>query len=143
MPRFMFDPNRVNYNIQRKGKEYNLRVLQRAQSIFSTLLDLLPSNWISGVEGPSYTLELKAIAVELAKIELALEDVNRDISFETTRSEFLYSIVGYLVFINGRMGSCSGMTSGSPGAPAPGLLGCSMRSSQRRWRVRCEAVGSP
>jgi len=105
MPRFMFDPNRVNFNIYRRGKEYNLRVLQRAQSIFSTLLDLLPSNWISGVEGPSYTLELKAVAIELAKIELALEDVNRDISFESTRSEFFYSIVGYLVFLNGKIPS--------------------------------------
>jgi hypothetical protein len=103
MPRFMFDPNRVNYSIHKKGKEYNLLVLQRAQSIFSTLLDLLPSNWISGVQGPSYTLELKAVAVELAKIEIALEDVNRDISFETTRSEFLQSIVGYLVFVNGKI----------------------------------------
>jgi len=103
MARFVIDPNRVNFDISRSGKEYNLRVLQRAQVIFTNLLNLLPSNYISAVAGPNYTLELKAIAVELAKIELALEDVDFDRDFEHTRSEFLQSIIGYLLFMNGRI----------------------------------------
>lgn len=103
MARFQIDPTRLNFTVTRRGKEYNLRVLQRAQTIFTALLNLLPSNYVSTVQGPSYTLELKAVAVELAKIELAIEDVNSDIDFTKTRSEFLYSIVGYLVFVNGRL----------------------------------------
>lgn len=103
MARFTIDPARVNFTVVRRGKEYNLRVLQRAQSIFSALLNLLPSNYISGVQGPNYTVELKAVAVELAKIELALEDVDLDRDYNRTRSEFLYSIIGYLVFLNGRL----------------------------------------
>ena len=103
MARFVLDPNRLNFSIERSGKEYNLRVLQRAQTIFTNLLNLLPSNYISAVQGPNYTTELKAIAVELAKIEIALEDVDLDRSFEHTRSEFLQSIVGYLLFLNGRI----------------------------------------
>jgi hypothetical protein len=103
MARFTIDPDRLNFTIERSGKEYNLRVLQRAQTIFSALLNLLPSNYISGVEGPNYTLELKAVAVELAKIELALEDVSSDAGYTYTRTDFLYSIIGYLTFLNGRL----------------------------------------
>ena len=103
MARFEIDPSRLNFTIERKGKEYNLRVLQRAQSIFSSMLNLLPSNYISSIQGPSYTLELKAVAVELAKIELEIEDVDLDRDFTRTRPEFLYSIVGYMVFLNGRL----------------------------------------
>lgn len=103
MARFSIDASRLNFNTERKGKEYNLRVLQRAQAILSTLLTLLPSNYTSTVVGPNYTLELKAVAVELAKIELALEDVNLDSDYTRTRSDFLYSIVGYLCFLNNRL----------------------------------------
>lgn len=103
MARFVVDPSRVNFTVVPRGKEYNLRVLQRATTIFSTLLDNLPSNYLSAVQGPNYTVELKAVAVELAKIELALEDVDLDRDFRRTRAEFLYSIIGYMVFLNGRI----------------------------------------
>ena len=103
MARFQFDPNRYNYTVSQTGREYNLRLLQRSQAIFSQLLNLLPSNYTSVVEGPNYTVELKAVAVELARLELALEDVNTDVDFSTTRSDYLYSIVGYFVFLNGKL----------------------------------------
>lgn len=103
MARFVRDPNRTNYTLQQRGKEYNLRLVQRAQAIFTTLLNLLPSNYISTVQGPNYTNEVKAVAVELAKLELALEDVDYDSNFKNTRSDFLYSIIGYLVFLNGKL----------------------------------------
>lgn len=97
------DSTRVNRTVSQTGREYNLRLVQRAQGIFSQLLNLLPSNYTSTVEGPNYTVELKAVAVEIARLELALEDVYSDTSFATTRSDFLYSIVGYFVFLNGRL----------------------------------------
>ena len=103
MARFQPDVNRLNRSVSQSGREYNLRLLQRAQAIFSSLLNLLPSNYISAVQGPSYTQELKAVAVELARIELALEDVDSDRSAPTTRSDFLYSIIGYLLFVNGKL----------------------------------------
>jgi len=103
MARYTLDLNRVNFSIERKGKEYDLRVLQRAQTIFTALLNLLPSNYVSAIQGPQYTLELKAVAVELAKLELALEDVDLDRDFTHTRSEFLYSMIGYMVFLNNRL----------------------------------------
>lgn len=103
MARFVFGANRLNSTIDQKGKEYNLRLMQRAQTIFSTLLNLLPSNYVSAVQGPNYTQALKAVAVELARIELALEDVDRDRQFATTRSDFLWSMVGYLVLVNSKI----------------------------------------
>ncbi len=103
MARFSLDPDRLNFSITPRGKEYRLRLLQRSQTIFGALLGLLPSNYISTIQGPNYTTELKTVAVELARIELALEDVDLDMNFEHTRSEFLYSIIGYLVFLNGRL----------------------------------------
>jgi hypothetical protein len=106
-PRFSNDPNRVNRTVAQSGKEYNLRLLRRANATLTTLMDLLPSNYISSVQGPNYTNELKAVAVEIAKLELALEDVDTDTSFAGVRSDFLYSVVGYLVFLNGRMPATS------------------------------------
>lgn len=103
MPRFQRDEQRKNFTLDQKGKEFNQRLLYRSQSIFSTLLNLLPSNYTSTIQGPNYTNELKAVAVELAKLELALEDVNDDRGFATTRPEFLYSMIGYLLLLNGRL----------------------------------------
>ena len=103
MARFTPDSNRQNFTLAQAGREYNLRLLQRAQAIFTALLNLLPSNYVASVQSANYTQELKAVAVELAKIELALEDVNTDLAFQTTRSDFLYSIVGYLLLLNGRL----------------------------------------
>jgi hypothetical protein len=103
MARFQVDPKRQNFAIEQKGREFNLRLVQRSQAIFTALLNLLPSNYTSAVQGPAYTNELKCVAIELSRIELALEDVDRDRSFETTRSDFLYSLVGYLMFANSRL----------------------------------------
>lgn len=103
MPRFTLDLNRVNFTVERRGKEYELRLHKRSQTILNTLLSLLPSNYTSSIVGPNYTIELKAMAVEFARIELAIEDVDRDLDFTKTRSEFLYSMIGYMVFLNNRL----------------------------------------
>ena len=105
MTRFVDPPGRLNRTIERDGREYQQRLIQRSQTIFTTLLDLLPSNYVSTVQGPSYTNELKAAAVELARIELSLEDVSNDRDFNLTRSDFIYSIIGYLVLLNKKIPS--------------------------------------
>lgn len=107
MPRLVNDSTRLNHTVEQRGKEFNLRLAQRAQSIFTNLLNLLPSNYISTIQGPNYTQEMKAVAVELAKLELALEDVDFDGDFRNTRSDFLYSLIGYLVFLNGKLPTTS------------------------------------
>ena len=104
MPRFQYDKNRLNYTTTQGGREFNFRLAQRAQAIFNTLMQLLPSNWISTVKGPNYTIELNAVAYELARLELSLEDVNTDQAFATVRTDFLYQVIGYMLF-NGQLPS--------------------------------------
>lgn len=103
MPRFVTDPDRLNLTTSQSGKEYNLRLVQRAQTIFTNLMDFLPSSYISTIKGPNYSVELSAVATELARIELSLEDVNSDQDFTKTRTDFLYSIIGYMVFLNNKL----------------------------------------
>jgi hypothetical protein len=103
--RFVNDPDRLNHTVSQSGKEYNLRLIQRTQSIFKNLLDLLPSSYISTIEGPNYSVEIKAVSLELARLELALEDVKFDIDFHTTRTNFLYTLIGYMVFMNDQLPS--------------------------------------
>ena len=110
MGRFSYDPNRLNYTVNTpatSGKEYALRLQYRSQAILSTLMGLLASNYTSAIVGPNYTLELKAVAVELARMELAIEDISGDLNWggtegqQQTRSDFLYSLAGYLLLTNG------------------------------------------
>lgn len=103
MPRYTPDVGRLNFSVSQTGREYQLRLLQRSQSIFTTLLGLLPSNYTSTIVGPNFTLELKCVSVTLARIELALEDVDRDRDYSKTRGDFLYSMVGYLMLTHGRL----------------------------------------
>jgi len=104
MARFTFDQGRVNYNtLTQGGKEYELRLVQRAGTVWTTLTNLLPSNYSASVVSANYTQELKSVALEIARIELALEDVNNDGGYTTTRSDFLWAIIGYLVFLNGQL----------------------------------------
>lgn len=103
MSRFTLDLSRVNFTIERRGKEYELRLQKRSQTILNALMSLLPSNYVSSIVGPNYTVELKAIAVEMARLELAIEDVDLDRDFNKTRSEFMYPFIGYMVFLNNRL----------------------------------------
>lgn len=91
------------FTVTQAGAEYQRRLITRAQVILTTLVKLLPSSYKSSVTGPSYTQELKAVAIEIARLELALEAVSYDLSAATTRAEFLYSIVGYFLFFNGKV----------------------------------------
>jgi hypothetical protein len=100
VPRFVQPRDRQNFVLGDRGLEYERRLSDRAHGVFASLLQLLPSNYTSTVEGPNYTAELKAIAVEVAHLELSLEDVDRDRDYEKTRSEFLQSMVGYLVCLS-------------------------------------------
>jgi hypothetical protein len=107
MARFSKDSDRLNYTVVQEGKEYQQRLTKRSQVLFSNLMNLLPSTYISTVCGPNYSIELKAVATELARVEMSLEDVYFDTDFFSTRSEFLYSIVGYLVFLDGKLPTTS------------------------------------
>jgi hypothetical protein len=83
-----------------EGKGYQQLLVSRSQAILNSLINLLPSNYESEIVGPNYTVYMKAMATELARISIILEQVGTDMSFEQVRSEYLWDTVGYLVFVN-------------------------------------------
>lgn len=73
---------------------------QRSQvdRIMEVFLQLLPSNYVSDVPGPFYTLRYQAAAEQIAKFQIAAQEAYADSVYDYTRSEVLYQILGALVF---------------------------------------------
>ena len=93
--------SRLTKTFALKDSKYTRRdLILRSRELFQTLLDLLPSNYISEVLGPNYTKILNAVASESAFARLSAEDVASDAIFETTRGGFLYRNLGYLLHGN-------------------------------------------
>lgn len=81
------------------GGQQGVRKLRDiVDSILRTLQDVLPSNYVAEVPGPYYVLQYQAIAEQLAKIQLELEDVGLESDVDFARPEFLWQMIGTLVF---------------------------------------------
>jgi hypothetical protein len=68
------------------------------EEIMRVYRELLPSNYVSEVTGPFYTLEFQALAEQIAKLQIEAQEVFADNQVSYTRPEFLYQIIGQLVF---------------------------------------------
>ena len=66
--------------------------------IMEVFLQLLPSNYVSQVQGPFYTMQFQAVAERIADFQITAQEVWADSDFDYTRSEFLYQLIGMLVF---------------------------------------------
>jgi hypothetical protein len=82
------------------SKSFQIQHKSRARSILGDLMNMLPSIYRSSIPSSEYASHLETFAEEMARISLALEELQQDISFEGVRSEFLQQTVGYLVFID-------------------------------------------
>lgn len=80
------------------GQEFQRQRQALVNDIMRTFLAVLPSNYVSLVNGPWYTLQFQAIAEQLAAIQLAVQEVYKDSDFDFTRTEFLWDVLGILVF---------------------------------------------
>lgn len=89
---------RINFNTYDAGEEYQFRLIQEADNHFKIFLAMLSSYWQSTIDGPNYAREIKAMAIELARIRLALDDIRNDTYYQTTRTEFLYQILTSMMF---------------------------------------------
>jgi hypothetical protein len=67
------------------------------------LMAMLSSFYTAEIPSTNYGVELKAFAQELARIKIRLDDTQTDTQFSAVRSEFLYQIIGYLVFTDGKL----------------------------------------
>lgn len=83
------------------GEIYLNQLNEESNKNFQILLLLLSSYFQSRIDGPNYTRELKAIAIELSRIRISLEQVRTDINFRQTRGEFLYQVITSLLFPDG------------------------------------------
>jgi len=80
------------------GQDYENRVEAQTQKVMAAFLKVLPSNYIAQVNGPWYTLQFQALAEELARIQVGAQQVFLDTDFDYTRAEFLWQILGQLIF---------------------------------------------
>jgi len=70
----------------------------QVQSIMQFFLAVVPSNYTSQIKGPFYTMQFQAAAEQIARIQVSASDVFADADYDYTRPEFLYQIIGSLVF---------------------------------------------
>jgi hypothetical protein len=89
---------KVNQNAYESGEEYIGRLNQEAEVNFKALLTMLSSYWQSTVDGPNYAREIKAVAIAMSRIRIALDDVKSDGDYRSTRAEFLYQVLGSMLF---------------------------------------------
>ncbi|MEI6297920.1 MAG: hypothetical protein WCO84_09895, partial [bacterium] len=74
------------------------QVRSQVDRIVAAMMKVLPSNYVSQVQGPFYTMEFQAIAERIADFQLTAQEVFADSSYDFTRSEVLFQILGSLVF---------------------------------------------
>lgn len=84
------------------GQGWRKKVRAQVENILADFLSVLPDNYVSAIPGPEYILNFQAIAEQIASVQLAAQEVFEDTDFDFTRSEFLYQILGVLVFPRGR-----------------------------------------
>jgi hypothetical protein len=84
--------------VREVGQDYQRKKQALVNDIMRTFLGLLPSNYVAVTNGPWYTLQFQAIAEQLAAIQILAGEVGKDSDFDLTRTEFLWEVLGTLVF---------------------------------------------
>lgn len=71
---------------------------QQVDSIMAVFLQMLPSNYVSQVQGPFYTVQFQTVAEVIADIQIAAQEAFADRDYDYMRPEFLFQLLGNLVF---------------------------------------------
>lgn len=80
------------------GQQYLTRRAELVDEILTTFKAVLPSNYVATTNGPWYSLQFQAMADQLAEIQLSTTQVFQDSNWDFTRPEFLWQVLGGLVF---------------------------------------------
>lgn len=80
------------------GQDYLDKVRQQTTAILAQFIKVLPSNYVSRTTGPFYTLQFQAAAEQLAAFQVTAQEVFKDSDYDYTRPEFLWEVLGTLVF---------------------------------------------
>ncbi len=88
--------------VEKPSQERRLVVRSQVDRIMEVFLQLLPSNYVSQVTGPFYSMQFQAVAEKIADFQITAQEVWADTDYDFTRSEFLYQLIGMLVFPDAR-----------------------------------------
>lgn len=81
-----------------EDQAFLLAVDEQVQKIMAFFLAVVPSNYSSQIKGPFYTMQFQAAAEQIARIQVQAAEVFNDADYDFTRPEFLYQIIGLLIF---------------------------------------------
>ena len=85
-------------NPSNEGQEYLQIKQELVDSIMGTFRRILPSNYVALTNGPFYSLQFQAMSEQLADIQLSGTEVYKDSDWDFTRPDFLWQVLGSLVF---------------------------------------------
>lgn len=80
------------------GQTYIAHKQELVSQIMAAFRTNLPSNYVSVINGPYYTLQFQALAERLAEFQITASQVFRDAEYDILRSEYLWQTLGTLVF---------------------------------------------
>jgi len=83
------------------GQAYQTNKQALVNLLMQSFRAVLPSNYVSQVNGPWYTLQFQAMLEQLVDAQLTANEVLKDSSWDFTRPEFLWQALGTLVFPTG------------------------------------------
>ena len=81
-----------------RGQDTSTTKQDIVDKILTTFRRVLASNYVAQIPGPYYYLQFQAAAETLADIQILLTEASVDSDVDFTRPEFLWQIVGTLVF---------------------------------------------
>lgn len=85
-------------NPSNQGQQFLDRRRALTEEILAAFRTVLPSNYVAATNGPWYSLQFQAMAEQLADIQLASTQVLQDAAWDFTRTDFLWQVLGSLVF---------------------------------------------
>lgn len=92
------------------GQDYISTKQELVDEIMGTFREILPSNYVALANGPFYTLQFQAMVEQLAEIQIMYTEVYKDSLWDFTRSDFLWQVLGTLVFPNNNVPKIDGDT---------------------------------
>lgn len=81
-----------------QGQAYMGDRQELVNGIMAAFRSVLPSNYVARTNGPWYSLQFQAMAEQLADIQISTTEVFKDSQWDFTRSDFLWQVLGTLVF---------------------------------------------
>ena len=81
-----------------QGQDYLDEKRQLVEEIMAAFRAILPSNYVAATNGPWYSLQFQAMAEQLAEIQINSSEILKDSSWDFTRTDFLWQMLGTYVF---------------------------------------------